>query len=257
MAVLTQEKEQMRVEMGLLNEKYFSAQQQFQTLAEAEQTRLLHNEKVKLTLKTEIELLKGRLNSVNDEKHKLEDKILKLAAEKAESTSAFQAVPQGKLVEQLKMQIAALQLESKQHRKFNQQGASNRVQLVDLQSRLASLEVENKRLREAARNSTDAIDATANLRKQVSEMSRKTFFLESEKKSLTEKVHSMQMSLKLAREMKDRTATDRMLKLQEQNQMLQERIRSLEGTLTTKLMAADQKIVSTVKENDKLRQRLL
>ena len=257
MAILTQEKEQMRVEMGLLNEKYFSAQQQFQTLAEAEQTRLLHNEKVKLTLKTEIELLKGRLNSVNDEKHKLEDKILKLAAEKAESTSAFQAVPQGKLVEQLKMQIAALQLESKQHRKFNQQGASNRVQLVDLQSRLASLEVENKRLREAARNSTDAIDATANLRKQVSEMSRKTFFLESEKKSLTEKVHSMQTSLKLAREMKDRTATDRMLKLQEQNQMLQERIRSLEGTLTTKLMAADQKIVSTVKENDKLRQRLL
>ena len=62
MAILTQEKEQMRVEMGLLNEKYFSAQQQFQTLAEAEQTRLLHNEKVKLTLKTEIELLRGSVS---------------------------------------------------------------------------------------------------------------------------------------------------------------------------------------------------
>ena len=257
MAILTQEKEQMGVEMGLLNEKYVSAQQQFQSLAEVEQTRLLNNEKLKLTLKTEIELLKSRLNSVNDEKHKLEDKMLKLMSEKAESTSAFQAVPQSKQVEQLKKQIAALQVESKHHRKFNQQEASNRVQLVDLQTRLASLEVENKRLREAARNSTDAIDATASLRKQVSEMSRKTFFLESEKKSLTEKVHSMQTSLKLARDTKDRTVTDRMLKLQEQNQVLQERIRSLEGTLTTKLMAADQKIVSTVKENDVLRQRLL
>ena len=257
MAILTQEKEQMRVEMGLLNEKYTSAQQQFQSLAEAEQTRLLNNEKLKLTLKTEIELLKSKLKSVSDEKHKLEDKMLKLMAEKAESASAFQAIPQSKQVEQLKKQIAALQVESKQHRKFNQQEASNRVQLVDLQTRLASLEVENKRLREAARNSTDAIDATASLRKQVSEMSRKTFFLESEKKSLTEKVHSMQTSLKLARDTKDRMATDRVLKLQEQNQVLQDRIRSLEGTLTTKLMAADQKIVSTVKENDKLRQRLL
>ena len=253
-AILTQEKEQMRVEMNLLKDRY---RQQFQTLADAEQTRLLNNEKLKLTLKTEIELLKSKLNSVNDEKHKLEDKMLNLMAEKAESTSAFQAVPQNKQVEQLKKQIAALQAESKHHRKFNQQEASNRVQLVDLQTRLVSLEVENKRLREAARNSTDAIDATASLQKQVSEMSRKTFFLESEKKSLMEKVHSMQTSLKLARDTKDRTVTDRMLKLQEQNQVLQERIRSLEGTFTTKLMAADQKIVSTVKENDILRQRLL
>ena len=257
MAILTQEKEQMKVEMGLLNEKYTSAQQQFQSLAEAEQTRLLNNEKLKLTLKTEIELLKSRLNSVNDEKHKLEDKMLKLISEKAESTSAFQAVPQSKQVEQLKKQIAALQVESKQHRKFNQQESSNRVQLVDLQTRLASLEVENKRLREAARNSTDAIDATASLRKQVSEMSRKTFFLESEKKSLTEKVHSMQTSLKITRDTKDRMATDQVLKLQEQNQALQERIRNLERMLTTKWMAAEQKIVSTVEENDKLRQRLL
>ena len=257
MAVLSQEREQLKVEKELLNEKYAIAQQEFQSLAEAEQTRLLNNEKVKLQLKTEIELLKSKLKSVGDEKHKLEDQILKLAAEKVQTSSAFHAVPQNKQIEQLMNKISALQAESKQHKRVNQEQSSSRVQLVDLQSRLASLELENKRLREAARNSTDAIDATATLRKQVSELSRKSFFLESEKKTLSDKVHMMSTSLKVAREMKDRMATERIMKLQEQNQSLQERIRSLEGTLTTKLMAADQKIVSTVKENDKLKQRLL
>ena len=257
MARLSQEKEQLAVEKDLLNEKCSVAQQELQNFAEAEQTRLLNNEKVKLQLTTEIELLKGKMKSVGDEKRKLEDKILKLASEKAQTSSAFHAVPQSKQVEQLKKQIAALQAESKQHRRANQEQSSSRVQLVDLQSRLTSLELENKRLREAARNSTDAIDATATLRKQVSELSRKTFFLESEKKTLTEKIHTMTTSLKVSREMKDRAPNDRVVKLQEQNQSLQERIRNLEGTLTTKLMAADQKIVSTVKENDKLKQSLL
>ena len=257
MAVLSQENEQLKVEMGLLNEKYTSTQQEFHSLVEAEQNRLLENEKLKLTLKTEIELLKGNLKSVGDEKQRLEEKLLKLDTDKASSSSAFHAVPQNKQVEQLKKQIASLQAESKQHRRVNQEHTSSKVQLLDLQSRLASLELENKRLREAARNSTDAVDATAALRKQVSELSRKTFFLESEKKNLNEKVHNMQTSLKVTRELKERAASDRVLKLQEQNQVLQERIRTLEGTLTTKLMAADQKIVSTVKENDKLKQRLL
>lgn len=258
MAVVSQENEQLKVEVGLLKDKCASVQQDFQSFVEGEQTRLLNNEKLKLTLKTEIELLKSKLKSVGDEKHNLEDKIMRLASEKAQSSSAFHAVPQNKQVEQLKKQIAILQAETKQQRRVNHGEQSNsRVQLVDLQSRLASLELENKRLREAARNSTDAIDATASLRKQVSELSRKTFFLESEKKTLTEKVHSMQMSLKIPKESKDRTTCDRVLKLQEQNQSLQERIRTLEGMLTTKMMAADQKIVSTVKENDKLKQRLL
>ena len=258
MAIMSQENEQLKVEVGLLNEKCTSVQQDFQSFVEAEQTRLLDNEKVKLTLKTEIELLKSKLKSVGDEKHNLEDKIMKLDSEKAQFSSAFHAVPQSKHVEQLKKQIVILQAETKQQRRVNQEQSSSRVQLVDLQSRLASLELENKRLREAARNSTDAIDATASLRKQVSELSRKTFFLESEKKTLTDKVHSMQTSLKVPKESKDsRMAGERVLKLQEQNQSLQERIRTLEGMLTTKMMAADQKIVNTVKENDKLKQRLL
>ena len=80
---------------------------------------------------------------------------------------------------------------------------------MDLQSRLTSLELENKRLREAARNSTDAIDATAMLHKQVSELSRKTFFL----KTLTEKIYTMTISLKVSRDIKDRASNGRVVKL--------------------------------------------
>ena len=39
--------------------------------------------------------------------------------------------------------------------------------------------------------------------------------------------------------------------------MLLDRVRTLEGALTKKMMSADLKIVQTVKENDKLRQKLM
>lgn len=68
--------------------------------------------------------------------------------------------------------------------------------------------------------------------------------------------HTHKGNLKLAREMKDRLATDRLQKLQDENQILQERVRSLEGNLTKKMMTADVKIAQTVKENDLLRQKL-
>ena len=57
--------------------------------------------------------------------------------------------------------------------------------------------------------------------------------------------------------MKDRLATDRMQKLQDDNQIFQERVRGLEGSLTKKMMTADLKIVQTVQENDRLRQKLV
>ena len=87
-------------------------------------------------------------------------------------------------------------------------------------------------------------------------MSRKIFFLESGTKTLTDQVHTLQNSLKVAREMKDRSTNERVKKLTEENQVLQDRVRDLEEDRTKKLMAADLKIVEAVKENDKLRQRL-
>ena len=55
----------------------------------------------------------------------------------------------------------------------------------------------------------------------MSEMSQKTFFLESAKKNLTDKVMTLQASLKVARELKDRAASERVQKMEKENLALQ------------------------------------
>ena len=254
--LLEREKGKLQNEVDVLNKNHTTTLRDFHKLAETEQKRQLDNDKLKMTLTTEIELLKSKLKSVEEDKHKLEDKILDMGTDRAINSSAFQAIPQNKQVEQLKKQIVALQQETKQRRRTAQESSSSWTQLAELRGRLAALEAENKHLKETSRNSKDMIDVTVSLRKQVTEMSRKTFFLESEKKQLSEKNHVLQNGLKVAREMKDRIATERVQKLHGENQNLQDRVRILEGNLTKKLMAADLKIAETMKENDKLRQKL-
>ena len=239
---MTTENAQLKTEVKALEEKHQTAMKELQQLAEKEQTRHLHNEKLKMTLTTEISLLKSKLKSVEDDKTALEAKLMEFSKETA---SAFQAIPESKQVEKLRQQIVALQLTSR----------DQNAQFGDF-NRSVVLETENKRLKDAARSSKDALEANTALRKQVSEMSRKIFFLESGTKTLTDQVHTLQNSLKVAREMKDRSTNERVKKLTEENQVLQDRVRDLEEDRTKKLMAADLKIVEAVKENDKLRQRL-
>jgi len=200
-----------------------------------------------MTLTTEIGLLKSKLKSVEDDKVSLEEKLAELSKEHSQAASAFHAVPESKHVEQLRKQIAALQVSSR----------DQNAQFGDLQGRSALLETENLRLKEAARTSKEVLEANTTLRKQVAEMSRNIFFLESEAKRLTDQVHSLQNSLKSARETKDRSVNERTQKLMEENQSLQDKIRGIEEDRTKKLMAVDLKIVEAVKENDKLREWLM
>lgn len=142
------------------------------------------------------------------------------------------------------------------------------MQVAEYQNRLSLLEAENQRLESALKSSSSSSsnsapslssldeEAVANLRKRVTEMTRKTFFLESDKKNLTDKVKSLTTSLKSAREAKDHVTSERVQMLQDENKILRDRVHKLEGNLTRKLMAADSRIVETVKENDRLRTKL-
>lgn len=125
------------------------------------------------------------------------------------------------------------------------------------------------------------------LRRQILEMRKKIYFLEAEKKQMTEKVSNLHSSLKMMRESKDRLTQDRLKTLQvcfytythyfstcfiflcyyactctfvslqqEENTSLQDRIRNMEDIFTRKLMCSDATISSTAKENDTLRLKL-
>lgn len=182
-ATLTSERTHLEDEMKLLNEEHKKALLDFQSLVETEQCRQLENEKLKMTLTTEIELLKTKLKSVEEGKE--------VEATKDKSVlSAFQTTPLTKHVEQLRKQILTLQQESKQQRSTNPN--PSRLVLAELQSRLVTLESENSKLKDAARGHQESIETMTSLRKQLSELSRKSFFLESEKKQLTDKLHTVQ-----------------------------------------------------------------
>ena len=260
-SVLTGTQANLRSEMASMTEKHSSVVQEFQLLEEAEHSRRLDNEKIKMTLTTEIKLLKSKLSSVEEEKSKLEKQLFEMESET--KPSAFHTVPSSWQVEHLKKQIMSHQGESRQQRKINLETAGNRSsQFAELQNRFSLLETENKQLKESAmKNPTSPHsgldeETVTNLRKKVTEMLRKTFFLESDKQHLTDKLKSLTASLKSARETKDHITSEHIKKIQEDNRKLREKVHNLEGNLTKKLMAADSKIVKTVEENDRLKQKL-
>ncbi len=251
-AALSTENCQLRLEKELVNMKHETAVRHLQELSEKEQKLALEHEKVKMTLSTEIGLLKSKLKSVEDEKQLLEDELS--ADRDRKGASAFHVVSESKQVEQLKRQVVTLQANAKQQRGSSQEFREHMAQLSDLQARLVKLEVENKHLKDAIRSAKESADGATNLRKQVTELSRKTFFLESEKSNLTGKIQLLQNSLKASRE--ERSAGEHVKKLQEANQTLQDRLRALEESHTRKMMAADLKVLETVKQSDTLRYRL-
>lgn len=305
---LTDNQMQLQSEMDSIGEKHSSVLREFQLLEEAHNSRRLDNEKLKITLTTEIQLLKSKLASVEREKEVVEKRLSEMAAKTGggvggesgsgkSGSSAFHVVSSslpsgsasGKQMEQQQGKKHAvnsssmlLPCESKQQRKSSETTSSR--SMLDMQKRVSQLEAENKHLKEtSARKSMSAsssVSATTaasssghtsshtspsaldeemvtNLRKRVTEMTRKMFFLESDKQNLTDKVKGLTSSLKSAREAKDHVSTEHIQKLQEENRSLRKKLQKLEGTLTKKLMAADSKIIETVKENEKLRQKLL
>ena len=62
--------------------------------------------------------------------------------------------------------------------------------------------------------SSSSMEAGNALRRQILEMRKKTYFLEAEKKQLTETVSKLRLSLKTMRESKDRMTQDRLHALQ-------------------------------------------
>ena len=141
-ATLGNEKQQIENEMQLLSEKHCQAQQDIQLLVDNEESRQLDNEKLKMTLMTEIELLKSKLKTLEE--------IRTPEGSKDKVNSAFQLVPQNRQTDQLLKQISALQQENKEKRRVsNSESLSSRLALVEMQSRLSGLEGENKKLQES------------------------------------------------------------------------------------------------------------
>ena len=257
MAVLIIKQEQLQAEKDAQTKKLSSLLQEIQALQEGEHSRRLHNEKVKMTLTTEMKLLKSKLSSLEDENDRLKSRLGDVGKEHAKQSGAFQALAASKQVDQMKQQSS----DSKHQRKFNLESAGSRT-IAELQSRLTLVEGENKCLKEATmKNScthTDLDEETVMaLRKKLTEKTRMIFFLESDKQSLTGKVERLTASLKSARETHSHVTTGREQKLLAEKRALQEKIHALEGSLTKKLMAADAKILETVKENDKLKHKLI
>lgn len=274
---------EMQSELAALTKKHTSVVQEFQVLEETEHSRRLNNEKLKMTLTTEIKLLRSKLNTVEDEKMKLESSLSEMSSKERVSGGkhgAFQLVPGSKLIEHGKKQTVSPQSESKQQLRKSIQdaggsGSRSLSHVNDLQNRVAVLETENKVLKEkTAKKASSTISSSSpssthsshspmgeeiliNMRKKVTEMTRKTFFLESDKHHLTEKVKTLTTNLKSARDSKNRLSTEHVQKLQAENSSLRERVHKLEENLTKKLMAADSKILETVSENDRLRKKLL
>ena len=123
-----------------------------------------------------------------------------------------------------------------------------------MQSKMTVLEAENKRLKETLRSGKEPPDSNPALRKKIIKLSQRNFFLEWEKKDLSDK---LQFALRLSRETKEKAATEQEKRLREMNQALSEKIRGLEESLLKRRLGIDSRISETVKENSRLQQQLI
>lgn len=123
---LRTENESIRAEIQSFNELRDNLQQ----LSEAKQSLQLDNQKIHMTLCTEIRVLQTKLKSVEDEKQALEVRVADLAAAAGASGrvaggaggSAFKGLPgaaEGGYTEGLRRQVGALQAETQQLRREN------------------------------------------------------------------------------------------------------------------------------------------
>ena len=116
------------------------------------------------------------------------------------------------------------------------------------------LEAENRRLKDTLRTGKEPPDSNPALRKKIIKLSQRNFFLEWEKKDLSDK---LQMHVRLLRETKEKAASEQERKLREMNHTLTEKVRGLEDSLLKRRSAIDTRITETVKENGRLHQQLI
>lgn len=116
------------------------------------------------------------------------------------------------------------------------------------------LEAENRRLKDTLRSGKEPPNSNPALRKKIIKLSQRNFFLEWEKKDLSDK---LQIALRLSRETKEKVASEQEKKLRETNQTLMEKVRGLEDSLLKRQSAMDTRISETVKENGRLHQQLI
>ena len=209
---LNEENTCLRREMEAVSQRHRATLTDLQRLAERESASRLEHVKLQMTLTTDLGLLKSRLRQVEREKQALQERLNKMAAaQEVRQTSAFQPPPESQLVEELRRQLSALQAGARAAKRV---GGAEERETADLQSRLALSEKKNKQLEEAVR----ALEASApgppepaspELRREVYDLQRKVFFLESEKQHLSDRVEQLQSHLKVARDMRDRSMTDR------------------------------------------------
>ena len=124
---LTTENKSIRAEIQSLNELRQSAVDNLQQLSEAKQSLQLDNQKIHMTLRTEISLLQTKLKSVEDEKQALEARVADLVAGSGRGGgggggggSAFKGLPgatEGGYAEGLRRQVGVLQTETQQLRR--------------------------------------------------------------------------------------------------------------------------------------------
>jgi hypothetical protein len=119
---------------------------------------------------------------------------------------------------------------------------------------MTMLEAENRRLKDTLRSGKEPPDSNPALRKKIIKLSQRNFFLEWEKKDLSDK---LQIALRVSRETKEKTASDQERKLCEMNHALTEKVRGLEDSLLKRRSAIDTRITETVKENGRLHQQLI
>ena len=279
---------EMQSEMDVLTKKHGSVVQEFQALEETQHKQRIEYEKLKMTLTTEIKLLRSKVSSVESDRQRLEEELSEVNRKKA-----LESVQQGKIFQGMQSFTAAgdvggalskNQGESKQHQKLRAvhtlpADASLNLGRLDgkvseLQNRVNMLEKENKMLREIAKKTAPPTSAAASLgtaaasyspldeemlaslQKKSVEMNRKIYFLEADKQHLMEKVKALSTSLKVTRESKSKLSSEHAQKVQAENSVLQEKMAKLKEALTRKLMAADSKIIETVSENDVLKEKL-
>lgn len=96
-SLLTDNQEQLQSEMETLTKQHTKTLNEFRVLEDSEHSRRLDNEKVKMTLTTEISLLKNKLTSVEDERGRLERRLSEMGGagggEGGATLSAFHPVP--------------------------------------------------------------------------------------------------------------------------------------------------------------------
>jgi len=291
---LKRNQDEMQSEMEALTKKHSSVVLEFQALEETQHHQRIENEKLKMTLTTEIKLLRSKLNSVETDRQRLQGELMDISKKKAQEGrthgGAFQQ-PQslaaasdagrigikGHSNPSLQVQGDLKQLRAGQSGPSDSSaGNFGRLggKVSELQNRVNMLEKENKMLKEIAKKTTlptapASLGAAAvsnvaldqemfvSFQKKTAEMNKKVYFLEADRQNLTEKVKSLTASLNVARESKSKLSSDHAQKMQAENSILQEKMAKLKEGLTRKLMAADSKIVETVSENDVLKEKLL